>query len=411
MKRLFFLFLCWPLGLRSEEPLALEKVFSALNAGNPELAARRAEARAWEGRARAQGAWPDPEIGRAWEKTPVGDRMTHWRAAQTVPFPGKKFLEAAAARQAARAADARARERALALRAEARAIVARVRRADGVIARWTDQRAIVDGLTASLRGRVAGPRRGMEGGGPAMDLFSLEAERGRMDNMIRMEKQERAAARYRLNALLGRPPETPWAVADSPLATPPPVEALLEKARRENPALMAARAAARGGALAKTRGRLAWAPDVGLMWDETTMDGARGREVGVSLMLPLWGGPRGEGRESAAMADAAAAERTALDNEIARDVLTEHAEVLVRLAAARAFERDILPASRSALELTRRQYESGRADFLRLLESLRGASQAEVEHQDAVYEYARHWGMLEVAVGAPLEEMGTGGEK
>lgn len=411
MKRLFFLFLCWPLGLRSEEPLALEQVFAALNAGNPELAARRAEARAWEGRARAQGAWPDPEIGRAWEKTPAGDRMTHWRAAQTVPFPGKKFLEAAAARQAARAADARARERALALRAEARAIVARVRRADGVIARWTDQREIIDGLTASLRGRVAGPRRGMEGGGPTMDLFSLEAERGRMDNMIRMEKQERAAARYRLNALLGRPPETPWAVADSPLATPPPVEALLEMARRENPALMAARAAVRGGALVKTRGRLAWAPDVGLMWDESAMDGARGREVGVSLMLPLWGAPRGEARESAAMADAAAAERTALDNEIARDVLTEHAEVLARLAAARAFERDILPASRSALELTRRQYESGRADFLRLLESLRGASQAEVEHQDAVYEYARHWGMLEVAVGAPLEGTETGGEK
>lgn len=411
MKRSLLLILLAAAGARSEEALSLSEVFSRVEAANPELAALRAAARAEEGRALALRAWPEIEIGRAWEKTPAGDRMTHWRAAQTVPFPGKNSLESAAARFSARDAAARARQRGFALRAESRALVARVRRGDAVVARWTDQRAIVDRLTASLRARVAGSRNGMVGGGAAMDLFSLEAERGRMDNMIRMEAQEREAARLRLNALMARPPEDRWTLVPEPATAPPDAATLTAVARRENPALAAARARGRAGALARRRARLEWAPDIGLMWDEQSMDGVRGREAGVSLMLPLWGGPRGDVRAMSAEADAAAAEQAAMEIDVVREVLAEHGEVRTRWTAARAYETDILPASRSALELTRRQYEAGRADFLRLLESLRSASQAEVEHQDALYEYARHWGMLEAAVGAPLDTSITGGKK
>jgi cobalt-zinc-cadmium efflux system outer membrane protein len=412
MKSFLFLLMLLPAAVRSEEIVPLESVLFAVDAGNPELAVLRAEARARAGEARARGAWPELEIGRAWEKTPAGDRMTHWRASQTVPFPGKKSLAAGAARQVARAADDRARQRALELRAEARALAARIARGDAVIARWTDQRDLVSGLMASLRARVAVDRGGMgAGGGPAMDLFSLEAERGRMDNMIRMEQLERDAARFRLNALAGRPSTAPWSIAPGPLAEPPDVDVLLDRAGRENPALAAARATARGGALEKARARLGWAPDIGLMWDEQRMEAERGREAGVSLMLPLWGGPRGENRAAGAMLAAADAERVAMEINVDREVRTEHAEVRTRLDAARSYERDILPASRSALALTRRQYEAGRVDFLRLLESLRSASQAEVEHRDALYEYDRHWGMLEAAVGAPLNLSLNGGQK
>lgn len=411
MKHSFLLIFLLAPGVRSEEALSLAEVFSRVEAANPELAALRAEARAEVGRARALQAWPEIEVGRAWEKTPAGDRMTHWRAAQTVPFPGKNSLDASAARLSATAAGARARQRALALRANARALAARERRGDAVVARWTEQRAIVDRLTASLRARVAGARGAMGGGGSAIDLFSLEAERGRMDNMIRMEAQERETARLRLNALMARPPEDRWTLVPDPLAPPPEASALLTVARRENPALASAGARARAGVMTRRRARLEWAPDIGLMWDEQTMDGARGREAGVSLMLPIWGGARAALREASAGADAAAAEQAAVEIDVVREVLTEHGEVRTRLAAARAYETDILPASRSALELTRRQYEAGRVDFLRLLESLRSASQAEVEHQDALYEYARHWGMLETAVGAPLDPSTHGGQK
>ena len=409
MKHWIFLFLFLPCGVRSLGAVPLETVLIEVEAANPGLAALRAEARALAAEARARGTWPDPEVGRAWEKTPAGDRMTHWRTSQTVPFPGKKSLEAAVARQGARAADAGVRQQALALRAEARALAARVARGDAVIARWTEQRDLVSGLMASLRGRVAGVRGGMEtGGGPVLDLYALEAERGRMDNMIRMERLERDTALFRLNTLAGRPSTSPWSIEPSPLDEPPTVAVLLERAGRENPALAAARARARGGDLEKTRARLDWAPDIGLMWDEQRMDDSRGREAGVSLMLPLWGAPRGGNRTAGARTAAVEAERAAMQNEVAREVRTEHAEVRTRLDAVRSYERDILPASRSALALTRRQYEAGRADFLRMLEALRSASQAEVEHQDALHEYARHWGMLEVAAGAPLDPLPTG---
>jgi len=410
MKHFLFFILVLPVAAAAEDLSTLDRVLAAVDADNPELAALRAEARAMAAGARSRAAWPDPEIGYSREKTPTGDRMTHRRVEQTIPFPGKKSLEVAGIRQDARAADARARQRSLALRAEARTLYARLQRGTAVVERWDEQREIVRGLMASLRGRV-GLRRDAMGDIAAspMDLFLLEAERGRLGTMIRMERQDRLAAGYRLNRLLGRPPETPWpASAATPLVAPPPAADLLALARRDSPVLAAALARARGAQLQSTRARLSWAPDIGLMWDEQLMDGRRGREAGVSLMVPLWGGVAAESREARGMTAAAAGEQADARNDVVEMVLTEHAEVTARRDAARDYENDILPASRSALALARRQYEAGRLDFPRLMESIRTAVQTEVEHQDALLEYARHWGMLETAVGSPLDDLAHG---
>lgn len=408
MKYSWVVFLMLAASLRADPLDNLSGVLAAVEANNPSLESLRAAARALDARAAAAAPWPAASLGAAREKTPAGERMSHWRVAQEVPFPGKRTQESRMLEHEAREADASVREASLALRAEARTLYAEIRRGEAVADRLEEQLAALDGLLASLRGRVAVGRGGMGGAGSAADLFSMEAERGRAADARRQAARETAAARYRLNELLGRPPDGPLPIGGAvPLRAPPgSADALADRARRENPGLLRARHRAAHAHVQQRRARLSWAPDLEFMIDEQRLEGgASGREWGVALAAPIWGGPAAENREARRHRAAARADLEAVENEIVRAVHEERAEAAVRLESVRAYEADILPASRSALALSLRQYEAGRMDFLRLLESLRTAIQTEVDSQGAIVEYARHWGMLEAAVGGPLEPM------
>jgi outer membrane protein TolC len=195
-----------------------------------------------------------------------------------------------------------------------------------------------------------------------------------MENMLREERQEGRAARLRLNQLLDRPLDLPVVVSAPPVLMPPAqsLEGLLETSKTESPMLALARHE-RGHAQAqRTQAALAWAPDLAVMVDEQKMDtGESGRELGVSLSVPLWiSGPWADNREARRHRAAAEDAARAMTVEVERQLRTEHAEVLARLESARAYERSIRPAAQSALDLVRRQYESGRGEFARVLDAL-----------------------------------------
>ncbi|HNA60337.1 MAG TPA: TolC family protein [Elusimicrobiota bacterium] len=394
----------------------VDELLNRVEQFNPELRAARGEAEAAAARADRAGVWPNPVLGFSKEKIPAGDRMTHWRGEQEIPFPGKPTQERRMGRHEAASAEARARLKTLEFRTEARDLAARLRRSEAVTSLIGQEIESLDALVASLRARLSAGRGGSSGmggaasGSPAADLFSLEAERGRMENMLREERQEGRAARLRLNQLLDRSLDGPIVVSAPPALLPPaqPLEALLETSKTESPMLALARHE-RGHARAqRTQAALAWMPDLAVMVDEQKMDtGESGRELGVSLSVPLWiSGPGADNREARRHRAAADDAARAMTVEVERQLRTEHAEVLARLESARAYERSIRPAAQSALDLVRRQYESGRGEFARVLDALRSRLAVETEYQEALAQVANHWGMLEEWVGAPLSPAG-----
>lgn len=392
------------------EFLSLEDLLSAVDTRSPELKSVRAAASAAEGRVGPAGTWPNPSVGFSREKIPGGEKMSHLKGEQEIPFPGKLTQDARMTAHEAQVLQEQSRQKALAIRSRARVLYFDLRRAEEVTRRISDQIAIVDSLMASLRGRVAGGGGGGMGGGPpGADLFALEAERGRMSNMLLMEKQARLTVRFELNALLDQSPEAPLSARGVPVLKDPPgtVEFLIEQARAQGPLFRQAQHEESHARAQLRRSRLSYAPDLAVMYDRSKDDdGMTGYEAGVSASVPLWWSrPQGERREARAHMESAQSSARAMENEVLRAVTTERGEVATRLALARSFETVLLPAARSSLELSRRRFESGSFPFVQFLEALRTLSAAEIDYQDSLVQYAVHWGMLEEWVGVPLDTL------
>jgi cobalt-zinc-cadmium efflux system outer membrane protein len=187
------------------------------------------------------------------------------------------------------------------------------------------------------------------------------------------------------------------------------LEQLENLAAENNPRFESARHEMNHSRAMLSRSKLEYLPDLGFMYEyQTAGDGARGtgpagRQLGVSLSVPLWlkrpidltAGANAHLLE----ADAAARSMT---NMIRKMVAMERNEIVTHAGLVKKIEDGVLPAAKGALNITRQQYAAGRGDFLRLLEANRAWIQAHVEYQEQLFHVYEHWSELERWVGTDL---------
>jgi cobalt-zinc-cadmium efflux system outer membrane protein len=376
---------------------------------NPDVRAARATARGRVAAAGPVGLWPDPMLGYGREKSPGAEEtMTHWRVEQEIMFPGRPTQERRMAQAEARAAEAAALARSLDVRSEARVLLNGGLRADRRVARLERQietlRSTLAAARASLASGGADPSSMGSMGGA--DVFSLEAERGRMENMLAEARADRRIIQLRWNALTDQPLDEPLPPVEGPLlpVSTPPLADLLRRAETTSPDVRRAAAESEQARRQAALARLSWAPDAAVMVDRQRMGMETGREIGVTLRTPLWfGRPRGLGRVARARGEEAEAMARAAAQEARRMTAESHA----MLAAAReqsARSRDVVvPAARSAFEGARRRYIAGRIDLARLLQVERALREAEDSADDADARAVEAWGALERWTGEALE--------
>jgi outer membrane protein, heavy metal efflux system len=431
------------LNAQSPEPLSLEQVLHLAEEKNPDIQAARKSYEAARAAIAPARAWPDPMLSISREKFPEGDRMNHLMVEQDIPFPGKKRAEGAMKRHEALIAEARYRAKTLQVLAEARILYYKLYRTDQLIQQLSQN---VDVMKATLRvaqtrlqspapQKSGGPSSlqspGMSMGGSAQpmgtssmgssaqtmgaDIFSLMTELGRMENMLFEEKQMRTMLAYGLNALLDRDLNTPVAQTSTlELADiPRPLPELLKLTGQHGPMYLSALHEERHARAMLTRSRLGFAPDFGVMYDRMTgAGGMKGSEAGVRVMVPLWvSRPVGELKEAKAHLHEAEAMAKAMRNEAFKMVSMEFTETNTHLTQARNYRDSIIPSAQSAFKLTRRQYESGGGNYLRLLESVRTLISVQTEYYNQLYHYGEHWALLEQWVGAPLSSAPSTQEK
>jgi outer membrane protein TolC len=410
---------------RAEEKLSLDQVLSLAREKNPDISAARKAWEAAKSRVAPARAWPDPMLSLSREKFPDGERTDHLMVEQDIPFPGKKTTEGAMMRHEALIAESRYRAKALEVLAQARILYYRLYRADQLIKQLGQT---VDLMKTTLRvsqSRLQAPggssglsdATGMGmGGGSAMgsgssgqmgaDVFSLMAELSQMENMLFEEKQDRILVSLELNTLLNRPLDTPLGMASAPVLAdlPLPLPEVLAMTGASGPMYQQAMHEERHARAMLARARLAFAPDFGVFYDRMKEgDGMRGSEAGARVSVPLWiTRPLGELKEARTHRDEAGASAQAMRNEALKMTAMEFTETQTHLTLARNYQTAVLPAAESAFKLSRRQYESGGGNFLRLLESLRTYIDAQTEYHNQLYHYGEHWALLEQWVGAPL---------
>jgi outer membrane protein TolC len=225
----------------------------------------------------------------------------------------------------------------------------------------------VAGLARRMRD-AAEARYGQASGEQAFVLQTLGEDTTAKVEAIRLDG-EKAAARARLNALVGRAANAALAdpVAMRPLLAAEPIPAdLLDRARAANPTLSAGSAAI---AAARTRSTLAdkaWYPDltVGAGPIIQTNDQPVGFAATIGINIPLPWGREASGQQEAA-AELAATQQSFTASQL--EIEGALGEALARLHAARATEallrREAMPQARAGFQSVLANYRQGSGEL------------------------------------------------
>ncbi len=389
--------------------LTVEEAVRVAVAKNPALAAARQQVVATGGRAEQARLWPNPELELAAEDVPTRggglSESVNWiGVAQTVPFPGKKALDARIGRREVTAAEHeyRFREREL-----VRDVKAAFWRALAAEKKLGVSRELLD-LAESLV-QVAAKRVEAGATGPQESLRAeIEAERARIE--LAAEERDRAVALQELATLLGQPNEQlpalqgellsevgtdRRAVREEPDTARPAVAPY-------HPSLAAAQAHRERAELEYRRAKLD-------PWPDVTLGVAGGRDMAtkenllefrVSLPLPLFDRAQGRQRETRALAEAARQDTTATAQRLGREFAVANARLRAATEQVAAYRTRILPKTEAALKLVRGGFEAGKFGFLDLVDTQRTLAEARLAYCDKLLELNLALADLDALAGA-----------
>lgn len=361
-------------------PLTLSEYLDQVAASNPAIQAARSRARAGAARVGPASALDDPFIAAGIDQVPVSgpdmESVTRYQVSQSVPFPGKRSARRRAAEN--RAVSFTSDEetvRRMAL-VEAEQVFLRIyynRHA----ADWNMRLSgLVVGLGESAKSRYK------TGEGTHHDWLLSKLEASILSVEALKLARERKTLAAQLNALRGAPAEEPvepaavnfqagTAVAQDPLADQPELKAL---------------EAVVGAADAQRReAKLSFLPDFvfqGMAMTpraDKSMKGEWGAMVGLNL--PIFFYKKQAGLLSAAKneKEAALADREALRNGLAAELVDAQEQRRTASDIVRLYEEEIIPVTRIAAKNSEKAYASKRAALSEFIEILKTQRTQELE--------------------------------
>lgn len=377
-----------PVGPQSSA-LSLEGAVKLAIESNPTLRAARFRVEGAAGRAVTARLWPNPKLEASAEDVSVDDDGFD-RAeillglSQTVPFPGKKGLDADMGRAGIRVSEAEY----LLLR---NALVRDVKLAYFQTVSAERRHEIVSDLLDVSRAlsETVGKQVGA-GDAAAQQLIRAEIERDRMQAQLVAVEREVVESRHALGVVLGRPIGDGTVLSrelaghdEGGFVTEAGTVVVEDHPRRER-----AQAERELAELALRRERMSALPDV-------TLGAAVGRnrgsdeklaELRVSLPLPLI--DRGQGRTREARAGLAAAEASlaAVEQELAGDLASTRASVHALSGQVALYAENIIPRADRALRIVREGFEQGKFGFLDLLDTRRTLAETRLTYEEKLYE-------------------------
>jgi outer membrane protein TolC len=395
---------------RGDEPplpaLRLNDVLEEALRANPGLRAAREHASAARSQPARVSSYDDPVV--SWEawNTPESFRIDQadnniFKLSQKIPFPGKRSL---AGRMAERDADVASDDAS----AAERELAAMVKRA--FYALWQSHENLTiysqdEGLGERFAkiaeqkyalGQVAQP-----------DVLRAQLELTRLLNRVRTETLAIDGARAELNALLGRSPSDALGVPQ-----PPPLprlektdEELTALALKSRPEVSAKAALVERERAKLSMAKLDYLPDFELSVSRFVNYQSRdGFGAMAAVSLPFVNKRRYDAEVDGAHAAVASAE--AEYREISVRVAREVRQAFLRARAA-LLQRDLLvhthvPLAEQTLGASEIGYQTGKLDFLSLIDSLRAVESVHLEHAAADAELAKSLADLELAVGEPI---------
>lgn len=401
-----------PGGLHGQEArMTLDRLYRAAWEESPRLIAARELVRASAAREPSAGLPPDPTVELGAMNLSLPDFSADMPASmvpsvevmQMLPI-GKLDASRTIAREATAIAEAEALAAWWAVRTDVAMAYHGLHESEAHVAIMRETLGFLDEMREVAQSMYA------TGTGRQSDVLRAAVERARMEADIRRTEAMGVAARARLNALLGRPADSPLSAAAPPAYAIqlPSLDTLRAWAESSQPMLERARAAVRQADAATDLARRELWPDisVGLGYGQRPSD--MGTEHMGSLMIgfsvPVFARSR-----QLRMRD----EMVAMRRMAEADLTMERAETDARLVELTAelrraaelialYENEILPQADANVASAFSSYRTGAVDFMTLIDARMSANQFEQELHVLLAEYGIATAEMEMIVGREL---------
>jgi len=393
------------------EPLQLDAVVAEALVRNPEIQAARHRWQAAQERAPQAAALDDPEFkvelfNYPNRLSPDASANTIFGLSQRFPYPGKRGLkESLVVREAGMAAAL--------LRAKEREVAAQAKNAYYEV--FLAHKAIevhhrqIDLLKEFFEIANARFRAGK---GAQVDVLKSTVEISKLSNELPVLDQQLETAKAKLNLFLSRDPQSPLGEPVEPVGlggkgARSTLDELYRTAIQNRPELRALDLEIARSQTAAALAQKQLYPDFNVTLNRfQNFDARDGFGGGVTMSLPFsfWTKPKYDAgvREATANVDSARAVFQALQNQI----LFEVKDLLARIEAAEKmitlYKTTVLPQSQQTLESARIGYQTGKAEFLTLLDAERAIKDFQLAYYRVLAESEQRIADLERAVGTDL---------
>ena len=398
-----------PLGRAHAEAMSRIDAIRLVVERNPQVEAARNAYKAARAQAQQVGALPDPELELEFEELPELGSLSDYgertiSVSQRVEFPLKWWHRLQAGRQHAEAARLAVFEMAkLDISLQAKQAYDQIALQKSLLQHAQQDLDLAQNILRQADIRFEA------GDVPQLDVMRASVEVGRATNRLTAAKNDLSAAKTALNALLARPLQTPFAIADSLVYQP--VETALDQltaaALKQRPDLAGTELQLKALQSQQAAATTAYWPDLNVGLGRQRRHGVHEEnswQVRFGLEVPLWAFSRQRGERAEAKAEVAkvAAERDAVRYQVLLE--TEQAYLDLKTAEEQVilFQDRILPEAERAFEVAGRSYDEGKLTYLELLEAQRTYIETQIEYAQALFEYRAATAALERAIAGPL---------
>ena len=404
----------------AQEKLTLQQAIDLAMANNPQILTAQKEVEAAGTRVLQAQAIPNLEVGLSWEETPSNFNITkagerNFGIVQPFEFPGKRSARGQVARLESRFFEESLQRTKLLVSAE-------VKRA--YYQAWLNQKSVAnfEAIADLLQQfRETATARYQAQKVTFLEVLRAKTELAKINNDLIVARREAQNALAELNRLLGRPGSTPLALADDLTYQPftKTVEMVVNEMRQISAARRMTQALVERGRAQMRLAQKSYLPDFAVGLFNQKRDGQPpftagnplggtesnlwGIDIGVSVPLWFWKGPRGAAEEARAAFGLAQVQYEAFNRDVITAIENAHRSVKAAEEQVRLFEETLLRDVEDALRTGISHYQTDQIDALNLIDIYRTYTATQAEYYRALYNYYVSLADLEVAGETALQ--------
>lgn len=398
----------------AQENLTLQQAVGLALANNPQVLAAQKEVEVAQARILQAEAFPNLEFSVNWDETPSNFDITqagerNIGLVQPLEFPGKRGARGRVAKIETRFFEESLQRIKLLASAEVKRAYYQAWLSQKLVANFE---AIADLLQQF---REAATVRYQAQKVPFLEVLRAKTELAKINNELIAERREAQNALAELNRLLGRAGSTPLALGDDFSYQPftKTVEMVVNEMRQTSATRRLSETLVERGRAQMRLAQKSYLPDftVGLFNQKrdgqppftaenpfgSTVSNLWGIDVGVSIPLWFWKGPRGQAEEARASFDLAQIQREAVERNVTTAIENAHRSVKAAEAQVRLFEESLLRDMEDELRTGIAHYQTDQIDALNLIDIYRTYTETRAEYYRALFNYYVALADLEVA--------------